>query len=331
MDNLVTFGDSYTDESRLDYFGRHNGQAPPAGELMPPSNHTSGGGYAWGRVVANTSGAKYYNYAVAGAMCANNITSHWFDPIHATMPSVMDYEVPAFEADLAFPKLYPDRYANNTMYAVWIGTNDLGYDGFLTDRNVAGTSLTTFIDCVFSIFDRVYKTGGRHFMIMNEVPLEKTPMYTSTGNGGTGDNQYWQNKTLYNTTETQYKMLEYTHSVNRMFEQGAPFHLLVEKRWPQASFSIFDVHSLFLDIIAAPSDYLTQPANVTWSWRACNPKTGCQESSLPLSSFLWWVIAVELYLLSPSDPFPFPLAPFDVRPGACLCSRKEKGLVLWYE
>jgi hypothetical protein len=28
---LVTFGDSYTDENRLGYFGSHNGSAPPVG------------------------------------------------------------------------------------------------------------------------------------------------------------------------------------------------------------------------------------------------------------------------------------------------------------
>lgn len=33
--SLVTFGDSYTDENRLGYFGSHNGQAPPAGTYLP--------------------------------------------------------------------------------------------------------------------------------------------------------------------------------------------------------------------------------------------------------------------------------------------------------
>lgn len=28
---IVTFGDSYTDENRLGYFGSHNGSAPPVG------------------------------------------------------------------------------------------------------------------------------------------------------------------------------------------------------------------------------------------------------------------------------------------------------------
>ena len=32
--NLVTFGDSYTDEQRLGYFGSHNGSAPPPGTVF---------------------------------------------------------------------------------------------------------------------------------------------------------------------------------------------------------------------------------------------------------------------------------------------------------
>lgn len=33
--SLVTFGDSYTDENRLNYFIQHNGSAPPPGTLLP--------------------------------------------------------------------------------------------------------------------------------------------------------------------------------------------------------------------------------------------------------------------------------------------------------
>ena len=33
--NLITFGDSYTDESRLAYFINHNGEAPPVGTYLP--------------------------------------------------------------------------------------------------------------------------------------------------------------------------------------------------------------------------------------------------------------------------------------------------------
>ena len=33
--NLLTFGDSYTDENRLNYFILNNGTAPPAGTFLP--------------------------------------------------------------------------------------------------------------------------------------------------------------------------------------------------------------------------------------------------------------------------------------------------------
>jgi hypothetical protein len=33
--SLLTFGDSYTDENRLNYFGSHNGSAPPPGTYLP--------------------------------------------------------------------------------------------------------------------------------------------------------------------------------------------------------------------------------------------------------------------------------------------------------
>lgn len=221
-------------------------------------------------------------------MCSNNITSHWFDPINAPFPSVMEYEIEAFEKDIKYCKLYPDRRPDNTVYALWIGTNDLGIDGFLSDRNVAGTSITSFVDCLWQTFDHVYKAGGRRFIILNEAPLHVSPMYAAPENGGTLENNYWRNKTLYNATEYQYKMFEYSTSVNTLIDYGVPFNLLVKKRWPGAVFGIFDVHSLMLDIRAEPNKYFTPPADVKGSYRTCD-NAGCTDSKDPLSSFMWYV------------------------------------------
>lgn len=35
FNTLVTFGDSYTDENRLNYFGQNNNTAPPPGTFLP--------------------------------------------------------------------------------------------------------------------------------------------------------------------------------------------------------------------------------------------------------------------------------------------------------
>lgn len=83
--SLVTFGDSYTDESRLGWFINHNGTAPPAGTLLPESFSTPGGGRTWPRYVVQYTGETsssgqwnpaltLYNYAVSGAVCSYGIT-----------------------------------------------------------------------------------------------------------------------------------------------------------------------------------------------------------------------------------------------------------------
>jgi hypothetical protein len=129
------------------------------------------------------------------------------------------------------------------------------------------------------MFDGIYRTGGRRFVLFTQAPLEISPLYAAIQNGGIGNGNYWTNKTAYNTTEYEQKMLEYTTSVNTIFKLGAPFQLLVQKRWPGASFIIFDTHQIILDIHNAPEKYLDAPFNVTGYYDS--------GSTDPISSFLW--------------------------------------------
>lgn len=147
--NLVTFGDSYTDNGRLGYYINNQGNAPPPGVLPAASNKTASGGLAWGDFVAKLTGAKYYDYAISGATCSNKIVSRYFGAIKKPFPSVMDDEIPSFKADVGVEALYGNRTAENTVYAMWIGTNDLGYTGFLSDSQAPGTDITSFVECVW--------------------------------------------------------------------------------------------------------------------------------------------------------------------------------------
>lgn len=294
MDNLITFGDSYTDESRALYLAKH-GQVPPPGLPMPPNNETADGGVSWGRMVANMTGVRYYNYAVAGSTCSQKVATQPARIIPGAVPSVLEYEIPAFEADLAFASLYPNRQPNNTVYAMWIGTNDLGVEGFLLDRNRPGTTLSDLVECVWESFDRIYKTGGRRFVVMNTAPLEKTPLYASFESGGAGDNPVWPTKSQYNTSEYQHKMYQYSRAVNELFESISPLHLLVKRRWPGASVTVFDAHSIFNDIHADPGRYLSPPENVVSSFITCTAEGDCEGSGFPISSFLWYVSVSSVY------------------------------------
>lgn len=146
---LVTFGDSYTDDGRLGYYINHHGEGPPPGVYQTVTNSTASGGPAWGQYVQQYTGVHYLDYAVSGATCSNEIISRLFASINRPFPSVIDDEIPSFKADVSFKSLYADRTPENTVYALWIGTNDLGFGAFLSDSQVPGTNITSFIDCIW--------------------------------------------------------------------------------------------------------------------------------------------------------------------------------------
>lgn len=208
FDNLVTFGASYTDNGRLSYYTSNGGNAPPPGTLPPTINVTASGGLSWPQLVQQTTGVASFDYAISGAVCSNAITPRFSRALGKVFPAVIEDELPSFVADTAFPSLYENRTADNTVYALWIITNDVGVNAILTDSQIAGTNITTYIECVWSVFDIIYSTGGRRFVLMNAAPLQLTPLYAAPSNLGAGDNQYWKNKTTYNTTEYEQKMLE---------------------------------------------------------------------------------------------------------------------------
>ncbi|KAL3952247.1 hypothetical protein ACCO45_013964 [Purpureocillium lilacinum] len=267
LENLVTFGDSYTDEGRYTYMVQ-NKRLPPVDSMLPASNTTWSGGYAWGRYVANRTGATYYDYA-------------------APFPSVLNYEMTAFEEGLKYTSLYPNRRDDNTVYALWIGTNDLGIDGFLGDRENGDQTLDSFVDCIWSVFDRIYQTGGRRFVLLTELPLETAPMYAQPSVYGRGNDRYWADPSHYDVTAYLDKLKDSIAYVNSAFKSGAATHFTrAQKRWKGATLAIFDTHQLWLDVRADPGQYLSAPANTDGAYRNC--LNGCVFSPNPLSSFMWY-------------------------------------------
>ncbi|MCJ1308047.1 hypothetical protein MMC25_001697 [Agyrium rufum] len=302
FNSLVTFGDSYTDENRLGYFTTHNGSAPPVGTILPESFSTPGGGRTWARYVIQYTGStvnglwtplmQLYDYAVSGAVCSNEITPRILSSINENFPSVVDYEIPAFMADMkanrtntTTPTFTPALTATNAVYVMWIGTNDLGVDCFETDSQVPGTTISDYIDCVYSAFDSLYAAGGRYFVLNNVLPLYLTSLY---GND-TGPDHYWPDKPD-NHTELSLKMKEYVTSVNTIWKYRTPYEVTLANRYPGANFALFDVYSLVLDIYNNPTAYLngSAPANVTGFNEHC-ALNGSACTNLPSKdSFLWY-------------------------------------------
>lgn len=142
-----------------------------------------------------------------------------------------------------------------TVYAVWIGTNDLGNAGWLTEsQRPRGLPLTYETDCVFAQLDRLYDgAGARSFVVMNLAPLELLPQYALPELGGVEVSRFWQDKMAYNDNMTQIaeKMRQYRTMVNAVYEWQTPHLVKLTDRYPDSAFAVFDVYSLVS--AAAPS------------------------------------------------------------------------------
>ncbi|KAL1592316.1 hypothetical protein SLS60_011393 [Paraconiothyrium brasiliense] len=269
---LVTFGDSYTDENRLGYFGSHNGSAPPVGWNAGVSYKASTGGLVWPRYASIYTNSTLYNYAVSGAVCSNSITPRWWSTVNAPFPDIINYELPAYISDSNY--VSPNGTAfftgtpDTTVYAIWIGTNDVGNNAFLTDSQVAGTKLSDYVDCVYDVVDGLYQSGARYFVLLNLAPLNLVPQYALPADGGLNSTKFFPDKPSFaggNITEISYRMLETVDTVNSIYAYRTPFETKVNNTWPGVNIANFDVNALITDMYANPTEYLngTAPLNVT--------------------------------------------------------------------
>ncbi|KAF2278818.1 uncharacterized protein EI97DRAFT_413696 [Westerdykella ornata] len=293
---LVTFGDSYTDENRLGYFINHNGSAPPVGWEQPGLN-TASGGLSWPRYASLYSNATLYNYAVGGAVCSNSITPRFFSAINAPFPSITSYELPAFLADSkhrvpSTNKKFFTGTPRDTVYAIWIGTNDLGNNAFLTDSQVAGKTLKDYVDCVYSIIDTLHsQVSARYFVLLNLAPLNLLPQYATPENGGLPATKFFPEKQGQNITQISYRILESVATVNQIFAHKTPFETEVADRWDgDVKIANFDVNALMTDMYRNPKKYLngTAEPNVTGVVNKCDVQgKNCVLAKSP-DSFLWF-------------------------------------------
>lgn len=203
------------------------------------------GGRPWPQYVAQYAGANIYNYAVSGAVCSNDVTPRTF--ITKPFPAVEQYEIPAYIADSKYVDENGTKFMDNppdeTVYSIFIGTNDLGNYAFISDSQVAGTTIVNYTDCVFGAIQSVYDNGGRYFVLQNVAPLNLLPQYGLPGKGGLESTQYWPDKPS-NITEISYKMLEYVSLANTIFKYQTPYLTEVANKFPGAHIAVMDINGL---------------------------------------------------------------------------------------
>lgn len=223
---------------------------------------------------------------MSGAVCSNKVTPRNFAAINAPFPDIEGYELPAFVADSKFQYPNGSKFftgkASSTAYAIWIGTNDLGNDAFLTDSQVPGKTVADYMNCVYAQISRLYANGGRYFVLLNLAPLDLLPQYALPENGGLPFTQFFPDKPTKNATEIHGRMQATVAALNQVYAYRTPFEAQLNHTWRGAHIANFDVNALMTDIYYHPANYLngTAPLNVTGVAHLCNAQgTNCTSTS----------------------------------------------------
>ncbi|CAE6424838.1 unnamed protein product [Rhizoctonia solani] len=275
LKNLVTFGDSYTDNTM-------NGDA----------------GYRWPDHVAFMSNGTVdvYDFAHSGATCSGKLTPRIYRP-------VLEAQVPEYFANVTVKPTpgkprqnttyiigkngtYVPLASEDTMYSIWIGTNDVGVGALLTDP-LPDVSIVNTTECVFDWVQELYNKGARNFLIQNMTPMWLLPIYAPNGY----DTKYWNSP--HNQTEWSIFIAELVRAGNEL--QALRTKYIAPGRFPGARFGMFDSHRLFKDMYYNPQDYLVGPTyNVSGVIQACRYPYGnntlvCEtEPPAVRDSYLWW-------------------------------------------
>ncbi|ODQ56248.1 GDSL lipase/acylhydrolase family protein [Saitoella complicata NRRL Y-17804] len=279
--NLVTFGDSYTDQSRLTAFYTNGSIPAHYQEVYPPGAYAANGGSTWVKYAEEFGGLETWNYAVSGASCSNLLTPrHDLGAPKATsgvFPSVSEYEISAFLTDHLVNTTYGgwalDLDPEETIYSLWIGTNDLGVDSLLTGNQIPGVTLVNTTACALNVFRTLYQYGARKFLLMNMIPLQLTPLYSRDAT----NSRYWKNE--FNATSWNIFMTELVTSGNELWRLGAP---ALAHELKGAEVGLFDSYGLFWDMYHEPEAYGLD--NVT-GWVAHCPVSGSGNCSYAVSDY----------------------------------------------
>ncbi|KAL4863792.1 hypothetical protein BDV12DRAFT_201726 [Aspergillus spectabilis] len=172
---LISFGDSYTSTS-FNITGAKPSASNPLGN-PPYPGWTSSGGPNWiSNLVAvyNDSLLLNYNLAYGGA----TVNATLVPPYTPEVYSLID-QVTEFTEYLSPPPSYAPWNANNTLFAVWQGVNDVGNSWWQPNPD---TLQIEILDQLFEQIKLVYAGGARNFALLTVPPTDRSPYVTQGEN-----------------------------------------------------------------------------------------------------------------------------------------------------
>jgi len=168
-DFLFTFGDSYTTD----------GFNISAGVNSPVPGDTSSNGPNWVQFLGGTyniTDTKVFNLASGGA----TIDAALVAPFEPTVLSIVD-QVTQFHDILAPKPVGAQWSSNNSLFAIWIGINDVGNSFGWTNVTSQAAFHHVLMERLFSQVDILYQDGARSFLFLTVPPTNRAPLLVEQG------------------------------------------------------------------------------------------------------------------------------------------------------
>jgi phospholipase/lecithinase/hemolysin len=157
---LITFGDSYS-QTGFDINSTKPAPGNPLGN-PPLPGWTASGGLNWVGFltsVFNTTTVLTYNFAYGGATTNATLVA----PYEPTVLSLID-QVAEFSGSIASKPSYAPWTAQNSLFGVWIGVNDVGNSWWLSNYTQI---VDQIMDSYFGRLQVLYDAGARNFVLLS--------------------------------------------------------------------------------------------------------------------------------------------------------------------
>ncbi|KAI9642487.1 hypothetical protein NHQ30_009292 [Ciborinia camelliae] len=171
---LFSFGDSYS-KTDFNITGTKPSAENPIGNPAFPG-YTTDNGINWiGHLVEtyNSSLLLSYNFAYGGAVINVSIVAPYEDTVLTLVNQTAE-----FIDNLSPPPSDAKWTADNSLFAIWFGVNDIGYSYWLSNETEV---ISAIFDSDFAQVQLLYDAGGRNFLFLTCLPIDKSPMMLAYG------------------------------------------------------------------------------------------------------------------------------------------------------
>ncbi|KAJ6622943.1 hypothetical protein B0H10DRAFT_2012122 [Mycena sp. CBHHK59/15] len=127
----------------------------------------------------NVAGTKVVNLAYGGA----TIDSALVTPYLPTVLSVVD-QVAQFKDVLASKPIGAQWNSSNSLFAIWIGINDVGNSYSWTNVSLPAFN-TVLMNRLTTQLEELYSIGARSFLFLTVPPINRAPLFLEQGHATT--------------------------------------------------------------------------------------------------------------------------------------------------